>query len=74
MFLFDALTVIQINNVRVFFKFELLLLVLFNLQMLNTHVQIQLFPILFYLEQLSCVVFGKQECSDMYIYLKSKAS
>ena len=32
------------------------------------------FPILFYLKQLSAVVFGKQECSDMYIYLRTKAS
>ena len=37
-FLFDGLTVIQINNVHVFFKFRLLLWALFNLQMLNTHV------------------------------------
>ena len=27
------------------------------------------FPILFYLEQLAAAVFGKQECSGMYIYL-----
>ena len=26
------------------------------------------FSILFYLEQLSAVVFGKQECRDMYMY------
>ena len=26
------------------------------------------FPILFYLEQLAAVVFGKQECRGMYIY------
>ena len=31
-------------------------------------------PIVFYLEQLSAVVFGKQECRDMYIYLRPKAS
>ena len=36
LFLFDALTVIQINNVRVFFQFRLVLCALFNLQMLNT--------------------------------------
>ena len=31
------------------------------------------FPILLYLKQHSAVVFGKQECRDIYIYLRTKA-
>ena len=60
---------IQINNVRAFFKFILLLWSLFNLQMYTHMYKFKPFPILFYLEHLSAVVFGKQECRDMYLYL-----
>ena len=63
----NMMCLIQIHNLRVFFKFRLLLWSLFNLQM-YTHVYIQTIPQVFYLEQLSAVVFGKQECRDMYIY------
>ena len=59
---------IQINNLkRVFLKFRLLLWSLFNLQMYTHMYKFKLFPILSYLEQLSAVVFGKQEFRDMYI-------
>ena len=73
----DPIPLIQINNLHVFFKFRLLLWSFFNLQMyavLRTHVKFKPFPILFYLEQLSAVVFGKQEFRDMYIYLRPNAS
>ena len=70
---FCLMRLIQINNLRVFFKFRLLLWSLFNLQM-NTHMyKFKPFPILFYLKQLSVFVFGhvgKQECRDVYIYLR----
>ena len=57
-----------------FFKFRLLLWSLFNLQMYTHMYKFKPFSILFYLEQLSAVVFGKQECRDMYIYLRPKDS
>ena len=59
---------IQINTLRVFFKFRLLLWSLFNLQMYTHMYTVKPFPMYFFLEQLSAVVFGKQECRDMYIY------
>ena len=65
---------IQINNLRVFFKFRLHLWPLFNSQMCTHMYKFKSFAILFDLEQLSAVVFGKQECSDMNIYLRPKAS
>ena len=55
---------VQVNNLRVFFKFRLLLWSLFNLQMYTHMYKFKPFSIL---EQLSAVVFGKQECRDMYI-------
>ena len=42
---------------------------LFNLQMYTHIYKFNQLPILFYLKQLSAVVFGKQECSDMYMYI-----
>ena len=65
---------IQINNLRVFFKFRLFLWSLFNLQMYTHMYKFKPFSILFNLEHLSAFVFGKQECRDMYIYLRPKAS
>ena len=52
--------------------FRLLLWSLFILQM-HTHMyKFKPFRIFFYLEQLSAVVFGKQECRDMYMYIVFK--
>ena len=70
----DPIPLIQINNLHVFFKFRLLLWPFFNLQMYAHMYKFKPFPILFYLEQLSAVVFGKQEFRDMYIYLRPNAS
>ena len=61
------LHVVQINNLRVLFKFKLLLWSLFNLQMYTHMYKFKLFPILFYLEQLSAVVFGKNVGTCTYI-------
>ena len=63
--LFDVL--IQINNLCVFFKYRLLLWSLFDMQMYTHMYKFKPFPILFYLQQLAAVVFGKQECRGMYI-------
>ena len=70
----DPIPLIQINNLHVFFKFRLLLWSFLNLQMYAHMYKFKPFPILFYLEQLSAVVFGKQEFRDMYIYLRPNAS
>ena len=56
---FCLMCLTQINNLRVFFKFTLLLLSLFNLQMYTHMYKFKPFPILFYLEQPSAVVFGR---------------
>ena len=60
---------IQINNLSVFFKFRLLVWSLFNLQMYTQVYKFKPFPILFYLKQLSPVVFGKQECRDITVHI-----
>ena len=57
---------IQINNLRVFFKYRLFLWSLFILHMYTHMYKSKPFSILFELEQLSAFVFGKPECRGMY--------
>ena len=63
--IYILMCLIQINNLRVFFKLRLLLWSLLNLQMYTHIYKFKPFLILFYLEHLSAVVFGKQECRDI---------